>query len=219
MNYSTFKSQAERADREANNRTHFFSSLFSLPVAYAAHRSRMSPNFVTFLFLVAGVSSSVSLYFGAPVVSYLFWRLHLILDMADGDIARATRNFSKSAMGFDRTNHIVINTLFIFVACDSVSASIFVAPLVISFYMSYFFSRNYYSEKQETRSFSMSKNLLKSALGFEGFVLVSCVIHQYFDNSTQLFAVLFYTLCFSAMYFQKLMIFQKSNADAEGMDE
>lgn len=218
MNYSTFKAQAERSDKEANNRTHFFSSLFSLPVAYAAFRGRMSPNFVTFLFLVAGVASSVSLYLGAPLIGYLFWRLHLILDMADGDLARATRNFSKSAMGFDRTNHIIINTLFIFAACDSVDPSILIAPLVITFYMSYFFSRNYYSGKQATRSFSTLKNILKSAFGFEGFVLVSCVIHKYLDDSIQLIAVLVYTLCFAAMYFQKLMIFQRGNIDAERID-
>lgn len=218
MNYSTFITQAERSDKEANNRTHFFSSLFSLPVAYVAYRSRMSPNLVTFLFLVAGVLSSVFLYLEAPLIAYLCWRLHLILDMADGDLARATSRFSDSAMGFDRTNHIIINTLFIFAACVSIGEPIFVALLVISFYISYFFSRNYYSGKQSTRTFSMPKNVLRSALGFEGFVLVSCLIHKYLSDPSQFYAVLFYTFSFAAIYFQKLMIFQKGASGAERID-
>ena len=53
------------------------------------------------------------LYLHMPILAYVFWRLHIILDMADGAPARATGNFSPLATGFDRCNHIVVNTTVI----------------------------------------------------------------------------------------------------------
>ena len=61
-------------------------------------------------FLSCGWCSAILLALGNPLLSYLMWRIHIIVDMADGTIARATKTFSKSADGFDRSNHIVINT-------------------------------------------------------------------------------------------------------------
>ena len=87
-----------------------FLSHFSERVAFMFWRVGASPNFVTWVFLFVGCSCAAFVWTGHPVLAFLMWRFHIILDMADGTLARATQQFSRAADGFDRSNHIIINT-------------------------------------------------------------------------------------------------------------
>jgi len=207
MNYTDFSAKAQRDDKSTNDKIHFFSSYFSSPVAFSLYKLGFTPNGITFLFLIVGLSSSVSLYLNFPLLCYILWRLHIILDMSDGNLARATSNFSKSAIGFDRSNHIVINTTLLLVSAKSVENIFLVSFLVITFYLYYFFGRNYYSGKTKTREFSLIKNFFKNILSLEGYIILTCLLVLLGLQTFQPLIILFYGLNFLALYFYKLRLF------------
>lgn len=207
MKYSQFRSASVRSDGSANNRVHFFSHFFSTECAYLFFRLGLTPNAVTFLFLILGCLSAFSFHAGFPIIAYALWRLHIIVDMADGTVARATGVYSKSADGFDKSNHIVINMSVIF-ATGIVFNNYFVLLLLtISFLLSYNFSRNYFAKKTQTANFSLVKNVVKSSIGLEGYILVSVVISIVNTQELQIYFALTYSFFFFIIYLMKLRSF------------
>ena len=194
----------------ANDITHFFSRHFSASFAYVFYRFNATPNMVTFFFLLVGICTSIAFSQSMPVLAYIFWRLHIIMDMADGSLARATQTFSKSAVGFDRSNHIIINTCLLLVTSQHIENHLVVGFLIISFYLYYFFTRNYITGKQSTRNFSIVEILIKNALGLEGYVLTTGLIAFLELPELQVYAALVYSLSFLTLYFLKLKVFIKS---------
>jgi len=77
----------------------------SLRVTRLMLRTRMSPNQITTVMVVAGVLSGVALLvpglLGA-VLSVLFMQLYLLLDCVDGEVARWRRQFSPLGVYLDR---------------------------------------------------------------------------------------------------------------------
>ena len=213
MNLEEFEKNSLRADKAGNDNSHFFSTHFSVKVAYIFYKAKVSPNGVTFLFLLVGVGVSIALYQQYGLLAYLLWRCHIILDMADGSLARATKVFSKSAIGFDRSNHIVINTLLLFSSSQHIESFLLTGCLIISFYLYYFFSRNYLAEKQSSSNFPMSINLIKNIVGLEGYVLATCLISMLRYPEVQYELILFYTISFFILYLIKLKKFISAVAD------
>ena len=161
MKYKIFKYASSRIDQDGNDNVHYFSKYFAPMFAYFFYKIKFSPNSVTFIFLVTGFLSALLLYWSFPIYAYLAWRLHIILDMADGSLARATKIFSSNAIGFDRSNHIIINTS-ILLAPLHFNGNIEIANgLIVSFYLYYFFSRNFISDKSTAINFSIKKNIHK----------------------------------------------------------
>jgi len=77
----------------------------SLRVTRLMLRTRMSPNQITTVMVVAGVLSGVALLVpGLPgaVLSVLFMQLYLLLDCVDGEVARWRRQFSPLGVYLDR---------------------------------------------------------------------------------------------------------------------
>ena len=207
MKYKEFHLNAQRDDKSTNDKIHFFSNYFSSTLAFILHKLGFTPNGITFLFLIVGLLSSISLYLGFPFLCYALWRLHIILDMADGNLARAINRFSKSAIGFDRSNHIVINTTLLLVSANSVENIFLVSFLIISFYLYYFFGRNYYLDNKKTREFSLTKNFIKNVLSLEGYILLTCLVVFLELQVFQPLIILFYGLNFLALYLYKLRLF------------
>ena len=139
MNFSSFKAASIRKDAPANDKAHFFSRYFSVQTAYLCYRLGMSPNHVTALFLIVGIAAGAAFYFNMALLGYALWRLHLILDMADGNLARAREQFSPNAVGYDRSNHIVINTTVLLAPLCSSGSILLANALVAAFFLHYFF--------------------------------------------------------------------------------
>jgi len=211
--YSEFIIKSSRDDKSSNDKAHFFSNIFANPAAYFFYRIGLSPNQVTFLFLLCGIICSILFYFSSPIISYLFWRLHIVLDMADGNLARATKNFSKSAVGFDRSNHIIVNTTFIFITGMQAENFLLLNLFIVSFYLNYFFSRNYEIYKQSTREFSLFLNISKNLLGFEGYVFLSISLSFLNLVEFQYILLLVYSISFIFFYLMKLRIFQNQQKE------
>jgi len=210
MNFQEFLTKSQRSDVAENDVAHFFSRNFAASFAYLFYKLNATPNQVTFFFLLVGICTSLAFNQSMPIFAYICWRLHIIMDMADGSLARATQTFSKSAVGFDRSNHIIINTFLLIVTNQHVENHLIVGILIISFYLYYFFSRNYISGKQSTRKFTIVEVLIKNALGLEGYVLTAGIIVFVEIPELQRYVALFYSLSFLSLYFLKLRIFIKS---------
>tara|TARA_B100001057_G_scaffold498757_1_gene606921 strand:- start:62 stop:712 length:651 start_codon:yes stop_codon:yes gene_type:complete len=215
VNFSEFKSASNRSDSLVNTKQHFFSSLFSNYVAFFLYKIGFSPNSVTLLFCITGLSSAFAFSIQSLLLGYLLWRLHIILDMADGDIARATKKYSSSADGFDKVNHILINLAVIFSISYLSKVNLFqIYFLCASFLISYLFDRLYLKEKRKSvRNLSLTKILIRNIAGFEGFLVsfILITVFQFHDILPFLFIV--YSLSFLAMFFFKLVLWQKNNED------
>lgn len=215
MNYSEFKLSSAREDGLLNSKQHFFSSVFSNRAAFFLYKLGMSPNTVTFLFCLTGLFAAIAFSTQFLVFGYLLWRLHIILDMADGDLARATKQYSLSANGFDKVNHILINLGVIFALSYISNINLFqIYFFCAAFLISYLFDRLYLKEKRKSvRDLSVLKILIRNFLGFEGFLIFFMLI--FFLQFHQAFSILFsfYSLSFLAMFFLKLVLWQKNNED------
>lgn len=130
--------------------------------------------------------------------------------MSDGNIARVTQKFSQSAVGFDRSLHIIINTSYLLLSMKSIDNNLLLSVLLITFYLYYFFDRNYIKEKSKSKSYSISKNIVKNLISLEGYILVVCLStvfsFEYYSN-----ILAFYSLGFLSLYFFKLGIFFNNN--------
>ena len=209
MNYSDFIANSKRNDATANDMTHYFSHYFCTRVAFLFYKIGVTPNFVTWVFLLVGCASAISFWFEKPVLAFVLWRLHIIIDMADGTLARATKRFSKSADGFDRSNHIIINTSVLMATMHAVDNSLILLSIIITFYLSYFFSRNYYLGKRQTYSMNLLKNIAKDLVGLEGYLFFTCALQYVGASSEQVLLSCLYSFFFITLYFVKLSIFLK----------
>jgi phosphatidylglycerophosphate synthase len=207
MTYAEFRQKSVRQDVSANDAAHFFSSRFAQRVAYLSYRAALTPNAVTLMFLLAGIGSAVSLHFGLPILCYVLWRLHIILDMADGSLARATQRFSKSGTGFDRSNHIVINTTILMASLNHGGNFYVTNAMVVAFYLSYFFSRNYYSGKQQTQQFSLPQVVVRNLMGLDGYILTQCVLLVFGAVDYVIWVDVAYTGFFTLLFSIKLLRF------------
>ena len=204
MKYKEFKQASNRVDSPANNLTHYFSHYFAVPVAFLCHRFGLTPNQVTGLFLGVGCLSGVALYFQQGILAYILWRLHLILDMADGSLARATRTFSANAVGFDRSNHIVINTTVLLGTVATTGNIILANILMASFFLHYFFNRNYVKDKVSTQYLSLPISFIRHLLGIEGFIAIGAVLLSFGMLDYIHLLALSYSITFALLFFVKL---------------
>jgi len=98
-----------------NKKLHFFSSIFSPLFTYFFVNLGFSANFVTLMFIVIGIIGGTML-FVLPIqyfwISYLLWRLHIILDMSDGEVARYTKKYNDNAIYWDFMGHSIIYPLY-----------------------------------------------------------------------------------------------------------
>ena len=81
---------------------------------------KLTADQVTIIFFVLGTLGAMSLLyntFASIFISYLLYRLHIIVDMADGDVARHNNKFSIRGVYWDSMAHSVINPLFFINGC------------------------------------------------------------------------------------------------------
>lgn len=176
MNYSEFLKRSKRSDVGVNNKLHFFSSTLSPITAYMLYKAGMSANGATALFGLMGIASAVMFYLEFFLAGYLLFRLHIIIDMADGAIARAKQQFSQYADGYDKINHILINVSVI-LALSKNNDDYSVMILLPIFLVYYLFSKLFviYPKGVHAGSASLKKVIAKNILSFEGYILLMCL--------------------------------------------
>lgn len=196
MNYSEFKSKSERKDANINDKLHFFSSYFKSLIAFILYKSGASANMATAIFGIVGLVASVSFYSEYFILGYFLFRLHIIIDMADGSIARAKQQFSGYADGYDKVNHILVNTSVILAL--SKHADYYTTLIVLPVFLVYYLFPKLFAQYPKGVNVvfnSTLKSLLKNVLAFEGFILVH-VLNGFFQQDYSSIINLVYAVLF-----------------------
>jgi len=205
MNFSFFKAASVRKDASANDKSHFLSRYFAVPTAYFCYRLGLSANQVTGLFLIVGLAAGAAIYLHMALLGYALWRLHVVLDMADGNLARATKRFSANAVGFDRSNHIAINTTMLLAPLLSSGSILLANALTVAFFLHYFFFRNFDAgAKSSAQDLSLTKSVIRHALGIEGYIAVCALLILSGVPHLLVPAAWIYTMCFLLLFLAKL---------------
>ncbi len=93
-----------------------FCQIFSPYFTWLFVRLGWTPNYVTSLMIIFGILGAT--FFVIPSLSFkivgvLFIYLWYIMDISDGEVARATKTFSKFGQEFDYTAHVIYHPLFV----------------------------------------------------------------------------------------------------------
>lgn len=121
--FNEVKRASARKNDTANRRLHFFASRFSLYFSWVFINLGLSANQVTGIFFLVGLTGSFFFLSSEPLfilIGYVLWRLHIIFDLCDGDVARYTQKFSINGAYWDYMIHSVLYPMYFIAA--SVSA-------------------------------------------------------------------------------------------------
>lgn len=116
VSYKMFKAASRRDDYLKNLAIHPFSARVSTYFSYVFYLLNLTPNFVTFLIFCCGVLSAI--FYSLPslqysLIGFLFYRMHIILDVCDGELARFTKKFSLWGLYWDQLIHFFVYPLII----------------------------------------------------------------------------------------------------------
>ena len=107
--------RCKRRNNEAMEKLFWFSSKISIHFSYLLIRLGVSADQATILFFLVGLTGSFMYIFESPLLTflgYVFWRLHVIIDMSDGDLARFNQSFSIRGAYWDAVIHSILNPLY-----------------------------------------------------------------------------------------------------------
>ena len=116
------KEGCRRKNSEANNKLHWFSSKFSIYFSYIFIKLRFTADQVTIIFFLIGLFGVFSYGFNSlslSILGYMLFRLHIIIDMSDGDVARFNQSFSIRGAYWDAVIHAILNPLYYIFICFS----------------------------------------------------------------------------------------------------
>lgn len=234
ISLSEVKIKSARKNAEKNNRLHFFASKFSIYFSWIFINLRMSPNQVTGVFFIVGLIGSMAFLsydFSYVLIGYILWRLHIIIDLCDGDVARFTKKFSINGSYWDYMVHSVLYPIyFITISISLWSKFDDVKFLFLGLFGSVIVSQllsvknNYYramlfngealdltksENKQEGMKFLVMNTAL-AILSFEGFLL-AYVAAIFIGLSKEVFLALFvfYMFFFLMNVLAKFYLFSK----------
>lgn len=120
IKFKEIKEKSAKKNQKELNRVFYFSSKFSVHLSYIFINFGLSPNQVTFLFFLFGLGGALMLCSTAPwvvLVAYLLYRLHIIIDLCDGEVARFTKLFSLNGAYYDYMIHAVLYPLYFGMMC------------------------------------------------------------------------------------------------------
>ena len=115
VSLSEVREKSRRSNAIINNRIHWFSSKFSIYFSHFFINIGLSADAVTIVFFLIGLVGALSALTGGllgSIIAYLCWRLHIIVDMSDGDVARFNQSFSHRGKYWDAMIHSTLNPLF-----------------------------------------------------------------------------------------------------------
>jgi phosphatidylglycerophosphate synthase len=225
------KSKSRRANYRENAILHFFSAHVSIYFTFIFVNLHMSANLVTGVFFLTGLLGFFALVFctGKYVaLFYIAWRLHIIFDICDGEVARFFQKFTLNGVYWDYMIHSLLYPLYGIGICyfyfNSTGDTVFLI-LAICFGLTGNFLnavKNNYSralhekgiEKVDTKvrktvaGFKLYLfNLISAAVGFEGFLLVSFILillgisNTLFIKQVLVLYLLFHTIIILAKFF------------------
>lgn len=197
MSYKEFVEANKRDDQSNNDITHFFSRYFVNIFAYPLYRIGLTPNQVTLIFIFTGLVGGILSFYNFLISSYILWRIHIIIDMADGSVARVTRRFSSLGDTLDKIGHHLIYPIY-WIGFLHASQLLYQYPLfsIIFFAISssqWTIKHLFKNKEERPKAISVIKRIIANIFGIEGFFLL-IIIQVYFDVFDSLYLIIFMTI-------------------------
>ena len=207
LSYKEFKLANQRDDQDRNNLTHFFSRYFVNVCAYPFYIFGLTPNQVTLVFIATGIMGGLLSFQGFLIWAYVLWRLHIIIDMADGSIARVTKLFSDYGDTLDKVGHHIIYPIYCIGFLYS-SGLILLYPLLTLFFFAIASSqwtiKHIFRNKQlRPQAENILKRLIANIFGIEGFLII-IILYSQFNVIEGFYVLLFLIITNSALFIKKL---------------
>ncbi len=228
------KRKSARKNDQKNKRLHFFASKFSIYFSWVFINLGLNANQVTGVFFLTGLASSLSFFGQSPlfaVIGYALWRLHIIFDLCDGDVARYTQKFSINGAYWDYMIHALLYPLtFISIMVSLYNEFSNIGFLYLGIFGSLIVSlmqavkNNYYRamlfnkveldvKKAESKASPFKASVINVFVGFlnfEGFLLAYTLsIYFHFSASIYIIGGIFYIFSFCAQILLKFILFSK----------
>jgi len=226
--------KARRDNNDSNKRLHFFASHFSIYFSWIFINLRLSADAVTGVFFVTGLCGAALFSSSNPVfiiIAYSLWRLHIIFDICDGEVARFTQKFSINGAYWDYMIHSVLYPLTYVSICFALyekfnEDTFLIIGLVGSIIVSQVLSvkNNYYramlfngiqidnnqSASQASALKSYIVNIAVGLFNIEGFLLAYLLL-SFTESSSEIYLsfVVIYTLSFGLQVFIKFVLFSR----------
>ena len=188
MRYSLteVKEKCKRDNKKENDKLHWFSSKFSIYFSYLFINLRLSADQVTIIFFIIGLIGAVlygSSNISTIILGYILFRLHIIFDMCDGDVARFNKSFSIRGAYWDSMIHSVLNPLYFLFFCFSLfsvhndSYFLIISPfLTLSMSLNMSVKNNFLKAKFQNKDIKKEKLKIKNKTGFRVFNLIAELI-------------------------------------------
>ena len=207
LSYKEFKLANQRDDQDRNNLTHFFSRYFVNVCAYPFYIFGLTPNQVTLVFIATGIMGGLLSFQGFLIWAYVLWRLHIIIDMADGSIARVTKLFSDYGDTLDKVGHHIIYPIY-WIGFLYSSGLILLYPLLTLFFFAIASSqwtiKHIFRNKQlRPQAENILKRLIANIFGIEGFLII-IILYSQFNAIEGFYVLLFLIITNSALFIKKL---------------
>jgi len=220
------KECSKREDKILNDRNHWFSSIFSTYLTYIFLKLKLSANQVTLLFLATGIFSIIFYYqdtIWTLIIAYTLFRLHIIIDMCDGEVARFNNKFSENGKYWDSLIHSTLNPLFYFFSTypllDLNSHSKLLSLTFLTFSVSFLlFSKYNFQGKILKNKNEVAKRSLKGWLFFiiselisiEGYILCISILRVFeFQNFILMTLIISFTCINFISGFIKIVMISK----------
>ena len=121
---SEVKERAKKKNNDSFKKLFFFSSRFSIYFSWVFLNIGFNANQVTAVFFLTGLLSGLFFLSFDPLyilVGVILWRLHIIFDLCDGEVARFNQSFSINGAYWDYMIHAVLFPMCFFSITYSLS--------------------------------------------------------------------------------------------------
>lgn len=158
-------------------------------------KKRIKPNTITLLMIFSGIIGAILFsfpYIMLKIIGIVFFYLWYIMDCSDGEVARATKQFSKYGRELDYMAHLICHPLMNLSLWISYIQLNIYNPLLISLIFIVFISleliiRNYISFETYTINDSDSNVITKGKNIFKYVIVQFCI----YPNSILIFPIIY----------------------------
>lgn len=232
ISYSDVKKRSRRENYNENASLMFFSTKVSMPFTWLFVNLGLSANQVTLLFYITGFIGCVVLLLPESyyvLLSYALYRLHIIFDVCDGEVARFRQQFSLNGLYWDYMIHAHLFPLYsaflsirLYILYDSPIFLILGTQLIIGSSLVQAVKNNYYralyakgiqhpkpKNKDDKRSSIAFKLFNFSSLiaSFEGFFVFFLLLSIFPHPFLYICWMISYVILFYAVVVGKLCLF------------
>ena len=116
ITFQEFKVKSRRCNYKENLRSHWFSGRIATPVSWILVIMGLTANQVTALVFICGIAAAIfqaTDSLTSSVIGFAFYRLHVLFDVCDGEVARFRDQISHWGIYWDQMIHYAIYPLIL----------------------------------------------------------------------------------------------------------